>query len=79
MLEMTVRRPVPPLVFRRERQRTQRRKIKFRRVLLAVARMVSGGDTAEIARVAPAINPGIAVQHFAPFARARQADAQIKR
>jgi len=43
-----------------------------------MARIVSSNDAAEIALVAAAVNGGVAVQHFAPFAGARQADAIIR-
>jgi len=42
---------------------------------MAVARLVLGGDAAEIALIAAAVDLRVAVQGFPPVAAARQADA----
>lgn len=62
-------------LFRLKYHHAQWRQIEFGRLLLTVARVVLRHDSAEISLVAAAINPGVAIQHLAPFTRARQADA----
>src|SRR5471032_3214609 len=53
------------------------REIKLRRLLLAMARNILRGDAAVISLVAAGVNRRVTVQHLAPLAGARQADAII--
>ena len=64
-----IRRPLRP-----EDQDAQRRQDELGRARLALPGLVRRRDSAEVAHVAAAVNRRVAVQHLAPFPRARQAN-----